>query len=114
MSAAVAVSLVGRRRQEVCRNQRIVVAATTQEGKPDQITLRSIKKIQPPCKPQSRQHSATPRDNAVCDGRACLWVVTDTGCAQTTIKSGSGPQAAKTPAFKWFNTARGDINAALA
>jgi len=39
--------------------------------------------------------------------------VTKAGCTHTAIITGSGAQAAKTPAFKWVNTALGNIKAAL-
>jgi ISXO2-like transposase domain len=45
-------------------------------------------------------------------GLKCFAAVTEAGCKHTTIVTGSGPQAAKTPAFKWVNTALGNIKAA--
>jgi hypothetical protein len=42
-----------------------------------------------------------------------LAAVTQAGCLHTSIKTGSGKQAARTPAFKWVNTALGNIKAAL-
>jgi hypothetical protein len=39
--------------------------------------------------------------------------VADAGCAHQAIKTGSGPRAARTPAFKWVNTALGNIKAAI-
>ena len=39
--------------------------------------------------------------------------VADVGCAHAAIQTGAGPRAAKTPAFKWVNTALGNIKAAL-
>ena len=43
----------------------------------------------------------------------CFAAVTEVGCKHTAIVTGSGPKAAKTPAFKWVNTALGNIKAAL-
>jgi hypothetical protein len=39
--------------------------------------------------------------------------VADVGCAHQVVKSRSGPKAARTPAFKWANTALGNIKAAI-
>jgi hypothetical protein len=49
----------------------------------------------------------------VSDGLNCFAAVTDAGCAHTAIVTGSGRKAAKTPTFKWVNTALGNIKAAI-
>jgi hypothetical protein len=54
-----------------------------------------------------------PGANIVSDGLACFAAVTQAGCLHSSIKTGSGKQAARTPAFKWINTALGNIKAAL-
>ena len=35
--------------------------------------------------------------------------VTDASCTHQVVTTGSGPKAARTPAFKWVNTALGNI-----
>ena len=35
------------------------------------------------------------------------------GCSHEVIKTGSGPQSVRTPAFKWVNTALGNIKSAI-
>jgi hypothetical protein len=54
-----------------------------------------------------------PACTVVSDGLQCFGSVTDAGCAHQAIKTGSGPAAARTPAFKWVNTALGNIKAAI-
>ena len=54
-----------------------------------------------------------PGANIVSDGLAGFAAVTQAGCLHSSIKTGSGKQAARTPAFKWVNTALGNIKAAL-
>jgi hypothetical protein len=49
----------------------------------------------------------------VSDGLRCLASVTDAGCTHQIIKAGTGPAAARTPVFKWVNTALGNIKAAI-
>src|SRR3954451_6054361 len=46
-------------------------------------------------------------------GLQCFAGVADAGCAHQVVKTGSGPKAARTPAFKWVNTALGNIKAAI-
>src|SRR5271157_5778662 len=55
----------------------------------------------------------SPDAQVLSDGLACFAAVADVGCTHTAIKTGAGPRAAKTPAFKWVNTALGNIKAAL-
>jgi len=54
-----------------------------------------------------------PACTVVSDGLQCFGSVTDAGCAHQAIKTGSGPAAARVPAFKWVNTALGNIKAAI-
>jgi transposase-like protein len=54
-----------------------------------------------------------PACTVISDGLQCFGGVTDAGCAHQAIKTGSGPAAARTPAFKWVNTALGNIKAAI-
>ena len=69
----------------------------------------------------------------VSDGLACFAAVTGAGCSHAIVKTGSGPKAAKTPAFTlrwllpslasrseplaswrgWVNTALGNLEAAI-
>src|SRR5271156_4195897 len=49
----------------------------------------------------------------VSDGLACFASVTDAGCTHQAIKTGSGSASARTPAFKWVNTALGNIKASI-
>ena len=49
----------------------------------------------------------------VSDGLPCFAAVTKAGCQHTVIKIGSGARAARTPAFRWVNTALGNIKAAI-
>ena len=39
--------------------------------------------------------------------------MTEAGCAHQVIKTGFGAPAARTPGFKWVNTALGNIKAAI-
>ena len=54
-----------------------------------------------------------PACTVVSDGLQRFGSVTDAGCVHQAIKTGSGPAAARTPAFKGVNTALGNIKAAI-
>ena len=49
----------------------------------------------------------------ISDGLACFAAVSEVGCRHEAIKTGSGAAAPGTPAFKWVNTALGNIKAAV-
>src|SRR5215469_9358234 len=59
---------------------------------------------------------AQPRRDLLCsvvsDGLQCDSVA-DAGYTHPVVKTGSGPKAARTPAFKWAYTALGNIKAAI-
>ena len=59
------------------------------------------------------KRSLDPACEVVSDGLACFGAVTEAGCKHEVIKTGSGPASARTPAFKWVNTALGNIKAAI-
>ena len=64
-----------------------------------------------------RRRSSPPSRRRPCevvsDGLGCFGAVTAAGCKHQVVKTNSGPAAARTPAFKWVNTALGNIKAAL-
>src|SRR3954462_14046644 len=59
------------------------------------------------------KRSLDPTCAVVSDGLACFGAVKEAGCQHEVIKTGSGPAAARVPAFKWVNTALGNIKAAI-
>jgi hypothetical protein len=59
------------------------------------------------------RRSLDPSCEVVSDGLACFGAVAKAGCAHKVIITGSGAAAACTPAFKWVNTALGNIKAAI-
>jgi hypothetical protein len=59
------------------------------------------------------KRSLDPGCEVVSDGLQCLSGVTEAGGSHAVIKTGSGAKAARTPAFKWVNTALGNIKAAI-
>ena len=70
----------------------VAAVETTEDGRPVRLMLRRVGS----------------------DGLACFAAVAEAGCRHEVIKTGSGAAAARTPAFKWVNTALGNIKAAIA
>ena len=91
----------------------VAAIATTDDGTPDQIILRPVRAFSSFAVRMLASTALEPGANIVSDGLACFTAVTQAGCIHTSIKTGSGKQAARTPAFKWVNTALGNIKAAL-
>ncbi len=66
------------------------------------------------CSFDCRVRQAQPRSGLRCrQRRPSVSSVADAGCAHQVVTTGSGPKAARTPAFKWVNTALGNIKAAI-
>jgi transposase-like protein len=91
----------------------VAAVETTDAGKPHRIILRRVKAFSKLALRKLASTALTPGAEVVSDGLACFKAVTIAGCAHTAIVTGSGSKAAKTPAFKWVNTAPGNIKAAL-
>ena len=99
----------------------VAAVETTPEGKPVRLKLGRVASF---CSAsisgfaKRRLHPGLtlrvwPACTVVSDGLQCFARVTDAGCAHQAIKTGSGPAAARTPAFKWVNTTLGNIKAAI-
>jgi len=91
----------------------VAAVETTDDGKPHQIILRRVKAFSKHALEKLASTALTPGAEVVSDGLACFAAVTKAGCTHKAIVTGSGPKAAKTPTFKWVNTALGNVKAAL-
>lgn len=92
-----------------------IVAAveTTPEGKPVRLKLRQVKGFRRKEIKRLACRTIHPGSTVVSDGLSCFRGVADAGCTHQPIRTGSGRKAALTPAFKWVNTALGNIKTAL-
>src|SRR6202046_1689687 len=91
----------------------VAAVETTTEGKPVRLKLRRVTSFCATSIAGFAKRSLDPNCSVVSDGLQCFASVADAGCAHQVIKTGSGPKAARTPAFKWVNTALGNIKAAI-
>ena len=91
----------------------VAAVATTDDGKPDQIILRRVKTFSNFAIGKLAGTALVSGIVVVSDGLRCFTAVTQAGCTHQVIKTGGGAKAAKTPAFKWVNTALGNIKAAI-
>ena len=77
----------------------VAAIATTDDGKPDQIILRPVKAFSSLAIRKLASTALRPGANSVSDGLACFAAVTQAGCLHSSIKTGSGKQAARAPAL---------------
>ena len=91
----------------------VAAVETTTEGKPVRLKLRRVTSFCASSIAGFAKRSLDPDCSVVSDGLQCFASVADAGCVHQVVKTGSGPKAARTPAFKWVNTALGNIKAAI-
>ena len=91
----------------------IAAVETTDDGKPHKIILRRVEAFSKSAVRKLASKALESGTVIVSDGLKCFAAVTEAGCRHIAMVTGSGPQAAKAPAFKWVNTALGNIKAAL-
>ena len=91
----------------------VAAVETTAQGKPVRLKLARVAGFSAASISDFAKRSLDASCSVVSDGLRCFNSVTDAGCAHEVIKTGSGPKAARTPAFKWVNTALGNIKSAI-
>jgi ribosomal protein L37AE/L43A len=91
----------------------VAAVETTPEGKPVRLKLRRVTSFCNHALSAFAKRGLDPKCEVVSDGLACFGAVTDAGCSHQVVKTGSGPAAARTPTFRWVNTALGNIKAAI-
>jgi ribosomal protein L37AE/L43A len=92
----------------------VAAVETTSEGKPIRLKLRRVTSFCSHAIANFAKRSLDPSCEVVSDGLACFAAVTGVGCKHQVNKTGSGATAVRTPAFKWVNTALGNVKAAIA
>jgi ribosomal protein L37AE/L43A len=91
----------------------VAAVETTPEGKPVRIKLGRVSAFSNQALSAFAKRCLGPSCSVVSDGLQCFASVTDAGCTHQAIKTGSGVAAVRKPAFKWVNTALGNIKAAI-
>ncbi len=91
----------------------IAAVETTPEGKPVRLKLQRVAGFGGSSIAAFANVNLDPRCAVVTDGLRCFTSVTKARCSHEIIRTGSRPKAVKTPAFKWVNTALGNIKAAI-
>jgi len=91
----------------------VAAVETTPEGKPIRLKLQRVTSFCPHSIATFAKTSLAPDCAVVSDGLRGFGGVTEAGCSHQIITTGGGPIAARTPAFKWVNTALGNIKAAI-
>ena len=91
----------------------VAAVETTPEGKPVRLKLRRVASFCNHAISIFAKRSLDPSCEVVSDGLACFGAVATAGCAHQVVKTGSGAAAARTPGFKWVNTALGSDRGGL-
>src|SRR5271165_6469406 len=91
----------------------VATVETSPEGKPVLLKFRRIVSFCNHSISIFAKRSLDPTCEVVSDGLACFGAVAKAGCAHQVIKTGSDAAVARTPGFKWVNTALGNIKAAI-
>jgi transposase-like protein len=91
----------------------IAAVETTPAGKPARVKLRCVAGFSKRAVSRFARRCLMPGCRVVSDGLPCFAAVAEAGCHHDTVKTGSGRAAARTPAFKWVNTALGNIKASI-
>ncbi len=79
----------------------VAAVETTDDGKPVRLKLRRVTSFCAQAIATFAKTSLTPDCAVLSDGLRCFGGVTAAGCSHQVIVTGSGPAAARTPAFKW-------------
>jgi ISXO2-like transposase domain len=87
----------------------IVAVETTPQGQPVRLKMRRIKRLKRKRVKTLASRMLDRQTIVLTDGLKCFRGVADAGSMHLPIRTGSGRQAARHPAFKWANTVLGNI-----
>lgn len=91
----------------------VAAVETTADGKPVRLKMRRVTSFCGHDISIFAKRSLDPDCVVVSDGLQCFGRVKDAGCSHQVIITGSGPGSVRIPAFKWVNTALGNIKSAI-
>ena len=91
----------------------VAAVETTPDGKPVRLKMRRVTSFCGHEIAAFAKGSLDPDGVMVSDGLACFGSVKKAGCSHQVIVTGSGPASVRIPAFKWVNTALGNIKSAI-
>ena len=91
----------------------VATVETTAEGRPVRLKLRRVRGFRRTEIETLAKRSLDAACTVVSDALSCFRGVTAAGCTHQPIRTGSGRKAVLTPAFKWVNTALGNIKTAI-
>lgn len=91
----------------------VAAVETTLEGKPVRIKLSRVSGFSGQALSAFAKRCIGSSSLVITDGLHCFARVTDAGCTHQAIKTGGGVAAVSKPAFKWVNTALGNMKASI-
>jgi transposase-like protein len=91
----------------------VAAVETTPAGQPVRLKLSRVEGFSIKALSSFARRCLGPGSTVVSDGLQCFTGVTEAGCTHQPMVTGGGAAAARKPAFKWVNTALGNIKAAI-
>jgi transposase-like protein len=91
----------------------VAAVETTPEGKPVRLKLRRVTGFRKKEVEKAAKRMLAPACSVVTDGLPCFRGVTAAGCKHYGAPTGTGRKAVRWSAFKWVNTALGNIKSAI-
>jgi len=91
----------------------VVAVETTPVGRPVRLKMRRIKRLKRKGIKTLASRMLRPGAIVLTDGLKCFRGIADAGSTHKPIRIGSGPRAARHPAFKWANTMLGNIKSSI-
>jgi transposase-like protein len=91
----------------------LAAVETTPGGQPVRLKLRRVAAFSGQAIARFAQRNLNPACVVVSDVLACFRQVTEAGCTHQPMITGGGIKAVRNPAFRWVNTALGNIKAAI-
>jgi transposase-like protein len=91
----------------------LAAVETTPAGQPVRLMLRRVAAFSGHAIARFARCNLDPACVVVSDGLACFRQVTLAGCTHQPMITGGGIEAVRNPAFRWVNTALGNIKAAI-
>jgi hypothetical protein len=91
----------------------VAAVETTPAGQPVRLKLSRVEGFTIKALSSFARRCLGPGSTVVSDGLQCFAGVTDAGCTHQPMVTGGGAAAVRKPAFKWVNTALGNIKAAM-
>ena len=91
----------------------VAAVSTGPEGRPRKLKLAPVRGFRKREIARGAEHWLAPGSTVVTDGLGCWGVLGEGTYNHRSVRTGSGPKAARVASFKWVNTTLGNIKSAI-